>query len=378
LVLAIVTKHKDFDPTIKIEPDIEKHGHIIGRFGRKIKPSEIIFFTSQLALMLEIGTSLTNAMKTAADQANNPTFEAVIRKMVIDIEEGRQLSEAMRRHPKIFNTIFISMVKAGETGGFLKEVLERLVEMQEKRQALITQIRSTLTYPLVLCVLSVAVIIFVLAGILPKFTVLFAGKESLLPLTTRSLMALSASFRGYWWVYIVAGAGIIFGFRAWKAGERGRAVIDKLLVGAPLVNRVANKIYTSQLLRTLGQLMEGQVPLIEALKVTRSTFDNRHYRNFIDQIIEHVEQGGRFARPFADDPYVMESVKQMVATGEDAGNLPRVMLRLADFYDNEIEQELKNIASMLEPLTLIIMGVVVGLIVSSVILPIFKIAHTIH
>jgi len=376
--LAIVIKHKETDPKTPPESVARRQSFAIPRFRKEVKPGELIFFTSQLALMLEIGTSLTNALKAAADQTNNSAFEKVIRSMLVDIEEGRQLSDAMGRHPRIFSSIFISMVKAGETGGFLKKILDRTVEMQEKRQALINQIRSALTYPVVLCVLSIAVVIFVLAGILPKFTVLFAGKESVLPFTTRFLMALSASFRGYWWAYIFVGVGMVLGFRFWKASAHGQATIDWLLVSTPLISKISNKIYTSQLLRTLGHLMESQVPLIEALKVTRATFTNRYFKSFIDQVTDHVQQGGRLSHPFADNPYVTESVKQMVATGEEAGNLHSVMLRLAEFYDNEIEQDLNTIASMLQPLALIIMGVVVGLIVSSVILPIFKMAHTIH
>ncbi len=376
--MAIVIKKKESDPGAKLEPDAGQHGHIIRRFGKKVKPAEVTFFISQLALMLEIGTSLTSALKAAANQTKNPAFEAVIRSMQLDLEEGRQLSDAMSRHPQVFRNIFVSMVKAGETGGYLKEILERTVEMQEKRQALITQVRATLTYPAVLCVLSTVVIIFILAGILPKFAVLFEGKESVLPFSTRFLMAMSASIQQYWWVYLVSIAGLIFALKYFKESKHGQALIDRFLVSAPLLSRISNKIYTAQLLRTLGNLMESQVPLIEALKVTQDTFSNRHFKLFIARIMSHVKQGGRFAQPFADYPYVMESVKQMVATGEEVGNLHSVMLRLATFYDTEIEQELKKIASMIEPVALIVMGIVVGLIVSSVILPIFKLSHTIH
>jgi type II secretory pathway component PulF len=376
--LAIVIKHQSSEAAVDPEPAAGRKSYFSGRWRKAVKPWEITFFTSQVALMLEIGTSLTDALKAAADQCKNPAFEAVIRAMLLDLQEGRQLSDAMNRHPQLFTSIVISMVKAGETGGFLKKILDRMVEMQEKRQALIAQVRSTLTYPVILGILSIFVVIFVLVGILPKFGVLFAGKESILPVSTRFLMALSAAFRQYWWAFIAAAIAIILVFRFWKASEHGRALIDRFLVSAPLIAPICNKIYTAQLLRTLGNLMESQVPLIEALKVTRATFSNRHFRYFLDNIRDHVAQGGKFSRQFADNPYVMESVKQMVATGEEVGNLPKVMLRLAEFYDNEIERDLKNIASMIEPAALVILGAVVGLIVSSVILPIFKIAHTIR
>ena len=347
-------------------------------FRRSVKTGERIFFTSQLSLMLEIGTPLAQALGAIAEQTENPAFKEILQTMLRDIQEGRQLSDAMMRHPQVFSPIFTSMVRAGETGGFLKNILDSMVEMEEKRQALISQLRSTLTYPAVLCFFAVAVVIFVVVAILPKFAVLFEGKDQLLPLSTRFLMMMSASLRGYWWAYVAGLTGMVTGFIVWLKSGMGLAVIDWLLVSTPLVSRIANKAYTCSLLRTLGHLMESQVPLIEALEVTGRTFGNRFYRQFIEQIGEHVRQGGRFAQPFAGNPYILESVKQMLQTGEEVGNLPKVMLRLAEFYDKEIDRELKTVAAMIEPVALIVLGTVVGLIVASIILPIFKLAGAVR
>ncbi|MGD8254159.1 MAG: type II secretion system F family protein [Syntrophobacterales bacterium] len=346
--------------------------------GRRIRAKEIIFFTSQLSLMLEVGTPLTSSLTAIENQTKNPAFKEVIQAMGRDIEEGLQLSDAMRRHPQVFNSVFISMIKAGETGGFLQKILDRLAEMQEKRQALIAQLRSTLTYPAILCLVGLLVVIFVLVGVLPKFTSFFAGKESILPVTTRFLMVMSKSLQGYWWVYLISIAGGIVALKLWKESENGQALIDRFCVSAPMVARLYNKIYTCQLLRTLGHLMSSQVPLLEALEVTRATIRNRHFSRFITQIMDHVEKGGRFAQPFTNNPYILDSVKQMVATGEEVGNLPTVMLRLAGFYDTEVDRELKNIASLIEPIALMLLGGVVGVIVASVILPLFRLAHAVH
>lgn len=346
--------------------------------GRRIKTKEIILFTSQLSLMLEVGTPLTSSLTAIENQTENPAFKEVIQAMGRDIEEGLQLSDAMRRHPQVFNNVFISMIKAGETGGFLQKILDRLAEMQEKRQALIAQLRSTLTYPAILCLVGLLVVVFILVGVLPKFATFFAGKESILPITTRFLMAMSHSLRGYWWVYLISTVGLIVALKLWKESEPGQALIDRFCVSAPMVARLYNKIYTCQLLRTLGHLMSSQVPLLEALEVTRATIKNRHFSRFITQIMDHVEKGGRFAQPFTTYPYIMDSVKQMVATGEEVGNLPTVMLRLAGFYDTEVDRELKNIASLIEPIALMLLGGVVGVIVASVILPLFRLAHAVH
>jgi type II secretory pathway component PulF len=346
--------------------------------SRSIKPHEIMFFISQLSLMLEIETPLTTALEAIGDEIQNPAFKAVITEIHQDIKGGRQLSEAMKRHPRIFDKQFISMVSAGETGGFLKRVLDRDVERREKRQALMTQLRSSMTYPIVLCGLGVVVVVFILVGVLPKFTAFFQGKESILPWTTRFLMAASASLRQYWWIYVAASAGLVAGFIAWKRSKQGRALADLFFIKGPIISGLANKIYTGDLLRTLGYLLESQVPLPEALTVTRPTIRNQYYRHFVDRIKDTVDQGGRFARPFTEYPYIPETVKQMVAVGEEAGKLPFVMLRLSAYYDVEIEQALKKFAAMIEPVALIIMGGIVGGIVSSVILPLFKLSQALR
>ena len=347
-------------------------------FGKSIKPKEVIFFTSQLSLMLEIGTPLKNALDAICNQTQNADFKKVIYSLRHDIEEGQQLSDAMKRHPHVFNSVYHSMIKAGEAGGFLHEILNRMVEMQEKRQALLTQIRSALTYPMFLCALGFVVVVFVLVGVLPKFTAFFEGKEHILPLTTRFLMAASASLKESWWVYLIGLAGCMIGLTLFKNSERGQIILDWSFIRLPLLSRISNKINTCSMLRTLGHLMESAVPILQALDVTRDTIKNRYFMHFIQKIQDHVREGGKFAQPFSEYPFILDSVKQMVATGEDVGNLPEVMLRLAKFYDAEVDRELKNFATMIEPIALVVMGAMVGVIVSSVVLPLFKLAHALH
>jgi type II secretory pathway component PulF len=347
-------------------------------FGKSIKPGEVIFFTSQLSLMLEIGTPLKNALEAIRNQTQNTDFKKVIQSLLRDVEEGQQLSDAMKHHPQVFDNVYNSMVKAGETGGFLHEILNRMVELQEKRQALLAQIRSALTYPMFLCVLGFVVVVFVLVGVLPKFTAFFEGKEHILPFTTRFLMAASASLRKYWWVYLIGLAGCIIGLKLFKDSERGQILIDWSFIRLPLLSRLSNKINTCSMLRTLGHLMESAVPILHALDVTCDTIKNRFFKQFVQRIQDHVREGGKFAQPFSDYPFILDSVKQMVATGEEVGNLSEVMLRLAKFYDAEVDRELKNLATLIEPVALVVMGAMVGVIVSSVILPLFKLAHALH
>jgi type II secretory pathway component PulF len=351
---------------------------ILRGFGKTVKSREVMFFTSQLSLMLEIDTPLTIALKAVGDEIQNPAFKEVVTSLHRDIEEGHQLSDALERHPKVFDNKFVSMVRAGETGGFLNKILDRIVEMQEKRQILITQLKSALTYPAVLFVFGVIVIVFILAFVLPKFTAFFEGKESILPWTTRFLMIASDSLQHYWWAHLLAITGLVMGLKFFGKSQLGRTLRDRFLISGPMISNLSNKIYTCEMIRTLGYLMESHVPLLEAIEVTTPTIWNQYYRRFLDEIRNTVDQGGRFAQSFATNPHIPQTVKQMVTIGEEAGKLPMVMLRLARFYDTEIEQELKKFAARLEPAALIIMGGLVGFIVSSVVLPMFKLSQALH
>ncbi|MDF1590191.1 MAG: type II secretion system F family protein [Desulfobacterales bacterium] len=351
---------------------------ITDRLFNRISSREVMFFTTQLSLMLAVDTPINVALQTIAEEIQHPSFKAVISAISRDIEEGRQLSESMKLHPRIFNDQFTSMVKAGETGGFLNKTLDRIVEMQEKRLAMINQVKLALTYPAFLCVIGFGVVVFILVGVLPKFAAFFAGKESILPWTTRFLMMASETLRHHWWAYSLFACGAVTGVTLWLKSPPGRALRDRLLVSGPLISGLTNKIYTCEMLRTIGHLMESQVPLLEALKATRPTIWNRYYRRFLDEISDSVDRGGRFSLPFSANPYIPRTVKQMVVIGEETGRLPYVMLRLAAFYDTEIEQELKKFAARIEPIALIIMGAVVGVIVSSIILPLFRLSQALR
>lgn len=344
---------------------------------KRVTDRDIIYFASQLSLMLEVGTSLTDAVRALEKQTTNPRLCQILEDLGRDMEEGQAFSAALSRHVDVFGGVFVSMVRAGETGGYLHDALDRVVEMREKRSALLAQVKTALTYPLILCVVSAGVIIFVLTGVFPKFMPLFAGKEDLLPITTRVLIAASQSLIQYWWAYALGLVGIIFCARIALRSPPGRLLCDRLTVSFPVVGVLANKIFTGQVLRTMGHLLESHVALTDALQVTRLTIRNQCYAQLIDRADATVRGGGRLSQAFLGFTHMPATVRQMLATGEEAGNIYPVMLRLAKHYDVEIEQELKRMSALVEPLALIVLGGMVGVIVASVILPMFKMAHAI-
>lgn len=363
-------------PAAPASPEAGAAGLRLG-FRPRATGKDLIYFTSQLSLLLEVGISLTDAVRALEAQTANPVLRPVLRAIVADTEAGQPFSAALARHPQVFDGVFVSMVRAGEAGGYLRDALERNVEMREKREALLAHVRATLAYPVVLGIMSLLVVVLVLTSVLPKFMPLFVGKERILPLSTRLLMGLSQSLRAHWWVYLLAAGAAAAGAYVFVRSPYGRALRDRLTLTLPLIGPLSNKVLTGQMLRTLGHLLESHVPLTDALTVTRLTVQNDIYRRFIDRTEETVRSGGRLALAFRDFSHIPGTVRQMIATAEEAGNLYRVMLRLAKHYDAEIEQQLKRVASMIEPIALIFLGGIVGLIVASVILPLFKLAHAI-
>jgi len=347
-------------------------------FGEKISAQDQIFFTNQLSLMLEIGTPLNQSLSVIATQIRNKKFKKVIMNLLEEVEDGKMLSHALRKYPQVFSAEYVSLVNAGENSGHLREMLDRAMELQEKREGFITSLKGAMTYPIVLCIVTIGVVIFMLAFVLPRFTVLFEGIEEILPPTTKLLMAMSHVLRGYWYLFPFLIAITWWGLREFLKTEKGRLSVDKLKVSLPLLSGIYIKIYLSQFMRTLGFLIQSNVPLMEALQITKRGASNLLFSKFIDRLTQNVEAGKGISPAFMEAPFIPETVRQMVRTGEESQKVDRVMLRLSDYYESEIEAQIKKFTIIVEPLLLILMGIVVGVIVISLILPIFKLSKVVH
>ena len=349
-------------------------GKISFSFTRSVKQKELFFFLTQLSLMLDVGISLSKAIESILSQIKNLYFKEILEAMVKDIEEGHQLSAAMSRHPLVFKNVYVNMVRSGETGGFLPKVIDSIIELLEKKQSIRNKFRSALTYPLILCLLAFIVTIFVLVGILPKFMVFFEGKYHILPLTTRAMMGLSIFLRSYWWVCIIGFAGLAAGIKIYLSSQAFHRHIDWLTINFRLFSKMANNIFTGFFLRTLGTMLENGIPLAEAISIAGNTIENSYYKKYVENIRINIEEGRSFSSGFALNRHIHESVKQMISVGEEVGKMPVVMLKLSHLYETETEQDLNQLTSMIEPVALIFMGAVVFVIVSAIILPMFRLA----
>ena len=349
------------------------------RFGSaRISIEKRMVFTEQLTLLLHTGVSLLEALKVIQQQSEEPMLADIVGSLAETISEGKSFSFALEKHPLMFNNTYVSLVSAAETGGFLPLVLEQLLKMDEKNIELRSNIVSALSYPAFLIAFSFAVVVFVLVVIFPKFEDLFASIHDQLPITTIFLMALSGYVRHYWIIMLLVLAITGWGIWSWQRSEAGRTMLDKLKMTVPVIKDIYIKIYLSQTLSVLGLSLSNGVPITAALKASQEVVNNFIFTRFLDNVRHHVNEGRGIATGFNDSPFVPPMVRQMVDTGEQTGNLGLVMARIAAFYERDLSKRITVLSKSIEPIMLVVMGVVVGLIVVSLILPIFKLSRAIH
>jgi type II secretory pathway component PulF len=349
------------------------------RFGKpRISIQQRITFTERLTLLLETGVSLVEALLAMQQHSAEPLLDGIIASLAATISEGKSFSYALAQHPMMFSSTYVSLVGAAEEGGFLPQVLKQLLRMDEKSNEMRSNIKSALSYPLFLIAFSILVIVFVLVFIFPKFEVLFASIHDQLPVTTLFLMAVSTLFRHHWLlILLAAGAGAWTLYR-WFNSAGGKLALDKFKMRAPLIKDIYIQIYLSQTLSVLGLSLTNGVPITVALRACQGVVSNSLFSGFLDNLRQHVNEGRGIAVGFTTSPMVPPMVQQMVRTGEQTGSLGMVMTRVGDYYERELAKRVTVLSKSVEPIMLIVMGVVVGLIVVSLILPIFKLSRAIH
>lgn len=337
-----------------------------------------MFFIEQLALLLETGSDLHSSLNILKQQSKSTELNRVITAVTDDINEGKTFSSALSRHPEVFSSTYVGLIAASESGGYLQRILEHLVEMEKQREELNTTIISSLSYPAFLMFFSVAMVIFILVVVFPKFGDMFVSIQDQLPATTIFLMAASDIIIDYWWALLLGLGSVITGCVLLIKSESGNKALSKFKLNAPGIKHIYIKIYLIQTMRVLGLSLKHGVNLLEALQIAKDVSNNYVFHQFIDSLIDDINNGKRMAVGFNDSEFIPLMVKQMVSTGEETGNLALVSTRIADYFQKELEKLLEFITKAIEPVMLIIMGIVVGVLVSSLILPIFKLSHAVQ
>ena len=344
----------------------------------RIGSADRMLFTERLTLLLETGVALHDALRALHVQTDKPRLKAILAQIADDIVGGARFSESLAKHPDLFPPTYINLVGASEAGGFLPEVLAQLMDMDEKQERLRNTIVSALSYPGFLVGFSVLVVVFILVVVFPKFSVMFASMYDDLPITTRVLITLSDLLTQHGTAFgtgllALAGAAAVALSR-----PEARAWMDRTKLRLPYVKDIFIKIYLTRLMRVMGISLERGVTILATLGACRNVIPNAEFQRFLGELEVQVTAGRGIAAGFRDSPLIPVSVKQMIETGEATGSLGRVMGRVADFYERDLTRQLNQLSKMAEPVMLLVMGVLVGTIVTSIILPIFKMSHAVH
>jgi type IV pilus assembly protein PilC len=340
---------------------------------KKVKPKSLQIFARQFATMIGAGVSVVAALVTLEEQTDDKYLAEVIADVRSDVEGGVILSKALARHPKVFNRLFVAMVEAGESSGTLDTVLNRVAIQIEKEAQIKRRVKGAMIYPAVVITFACLVLTFMLLFIIPVFVKVFDTLDGKLPTPTLIVMHASYALRHWWFVIFPAIAGIILGFRHWKRTEHGRQVWDRFKLRIPMrVGDVVHKIALARFSRTLSTLVSSGVDIIKALEITGATSGNWVVEQATAHIRARVHDGVPVSEPMQEDPVFPPMVGQMVKIGEETGELDGMLGKVADFYEDEVDSSIQSLTSIIEPILMIGVGVMVGTIVISMYLPMFK------
>ena len=333
---------------------------------------DIQIFTNQLAVMIKAGINIRDAIGGISGQIENHKFQKIVHQIKEDVEAGQPFSEALAKHPKVFTPMYVNMVRASELSGSFGHMLDRISDYQARQLETRSMVRGAMIYPCIIGVMAVATTVFLLTFVLPKFTLLFAGKESLLPKPTLILIAISEFMRNYWYL-ILGGVGVLIGgFYHFIHTEFGRWYWDMFKLKAPIFRRMFRALCITRGVQTMGELVNAGVPMLDTLAITADVSGNRLHEKMWREVHEAVKQGQKISSPLSRHSLLPGNVVQMITAGEESGKLPEVLRDIAEYYTKELRNTIKAVTAMIEPLMIVMMGVLVGFIAMSIILPIFK------
>lgn len=354
---------------------LQKEIRIPGMSGR-VKQKDVVLFSRQFSTMVNSGLSLIRALDVLVDQSESVGLRDTLSAVKHDVEQGTSLSVAMEKHPKVFNRLYVAMIKAGEVGGVLDETLDRLADMMESSLALRSKIKSAMAYPVVVGGLIVFVTSAMMIFVVPIFQDLFndMGGGAALPLPTQVLVIMSTIMTKAWYAVILFWAGAIFGFRKWKTSESGRLMWDIIKLKMPVFGQLAHKTALSRFARTLAVLSRTGVPILQAIEIVQDTAGNEVMSRALEDVKQSVKEGESFTKPLGRHKIFPPMVVQMMSVGEETGALDTMLGKVSDFYDREVDDTVSALTSLIEPMLIVVMGVTVGGILIALYLPIFNLA----
>ncbi len=344
--------------------------------GKRIKTKDKVLFSRQLSTLINAGLPLVQSLRSVAGQTTNKQFKIVINEIINDVEAGIAFAAALEKHPKVFNRVFVSLIAAAETSGTLDSGLERLADQQEKDAEILAKVRGAMIYPLIVLLVMLMVMGFMVVKVLPQVQNIYSGLDNVsLPLVTRILLAVSHFLTHFWWVALImlALAGV-FGTR-WAQTIGGRTVIDRAKMSAWPIGPLFMKMYMARFARTGTTLVASGVPLIQVLEITSDAVDNVHIGKSLTKAVEKVKGGKALSDAIDKDPNFLELVPNMLRIGEQSGALETMLAKVADYYEKEVDNEVKTISTIIEPVMMVIMGIMALTIVAAILLPIYGLVN---
>ncbi len=358
----------------KIKPKSKDLLENIAFFQKKVLPKDIVIFTRQLSTMIDAGLPLIQGLEILASQQENKTFKKILMDTKLDVESGSTFADALKKHPKQFDRLFCNMIAAGEMGGILDDVLKRLADYMEKALRLKRKVKGALTYPIVVLAISAMVIGVILIFVIPVFERMFADFGGALPLPTQMVVNLSSFVKSYSLLTIGVVAVLVFLFKKYYKTEKGKRIVDGLVLKSPVFGQLLKKVAVAKLTRTLGTLIDSGVPILETLNVAAGTSGNKVVEEAIYNVRSSISEGRTIAQPLSESGIFPDMVVQMISVGETTGALDQMLNKIADFYDEEVETAVDALTSMIEPFMIVFLGGTVGSIIVAMYLPIFKMA----
>ena len=359
---------------LDIEEQVPKSaGDILARF-KKVKAAELTIMTRQLSTMVSSGMSLLRALYVLEDQAESDKLKETLVAVRKDVEAGISLSDALSKHPAVFNELYTAMVAAGETGGILENTLRRVADQLEKDEELRRQVKSAMVYPCLIGGFAMLVLIALVAFLVPVFAGVFEDFGGELPAITKFTVALSDFITGKWYMAILLTWGLVFGFRKWKASESGRMQWDQFKLKVPWkIGDIVQKVCIARFSRTFSALVAAGVPMLEAIDIVGKTSGNKVIEKAMVDVRASVTKGGTISTPMRAAPVFPSMVTQMIGVGEETGALDAMMSKIADFYESEVEASVKALTSILEPVMIVVVGGIVGFIIIAMYMPMFQV-----
>ena len=344
----------------------------VGKFLQRVKIQEVAVMTRQLSTLVGANIPLVDALAALVDQIENPKLRSIMAGVREKVIEGSKLSDALRGHPKIFGDLYVNMINAGENSGALEVVLARLADFTEGQSKLRSKVIGAMIYPAIMSIVGVALMIMLLTFVVPKVTKIFVDMKATLPLPTRMLMAASNAVTDYWYVVILVIAALVYGVRRYLKTPAGRAWWDRKSLNLPLFGKLNRMVIVSRFTRTLATLLSSGVPLLNAMDIVRAIITNTRLRDVIEQTRDSVREGQSVAEPLKRSGEFPPIVTHMIAIGEKTGELERMLERIADTYDAEVDNTVSTLTTLLEPIMILVMAGIVSFIVMSILLPIIK------